>query len=224
MELMNKMKNVGVSYSSSEFIDDKGASIGLCQTPKVSNISKSDVLLRNPIGNGSAPVIRKEALQQIAFRDKNGRLNYFDESLRQSEDIECWVRIITTTHWDFYGIKKNLTYYRVNSVGLSANINAQLNSWKQAIRKMKTYAPDLINRYEPLAKAYQYRYLARRAIRSGDSLNGVKMMYSSLMAYPNIIIRDPKRTIQTIGAAICLLVFPKALYQSMERMIIKVSA
>jgi len=223
-ELMEKRAGVGVSYSSSEFIDDAGNSIGLCQSPKIANISKSDVLLRNPVGNGSAPVIRKEALNQIAFNDKNGRINYFDESLRQSEDIECWVRIIATTQWEFLGIKKALTYYRVNNVGLSANINAQLESWKLAVRKMSAYAPELINRYGILAKAYQYRYLARRAIRSGDSLNGLKMMSISLITYPSIVILDSKKTIQTIGAAFCLFVFPKTFYAFIERLVIKSSA
>jgi len=133
VDLMEKNPDVGVSYSCSEFIDDQGESIGLFQSPKMSDISEKDVLLRNPIGNGSVPIIRRATLHQIAFTKADGRVNFFDESLRQSEDIECWVRIISTTNWKFAGIDKPLTYYRVNDSGLSANTIAQLASWKLAI-------------------------------------------------------------------------------------------
>ena len=88
--------DVGVSYSASAFVDQDGEPMGIGQYPKVRGITPEHILCRNPIGNGSAPVIRRIALAQIAFLQQiNGeqRLAYFDETLRQSEDIECWLRI-----------------------------------------------------------------------------------------------------------------------------------
>jgi hypothetical protein len=48
---------------------------------------------------------------------------YFDENLRQSEDIELWIRIALKTKWQFEGIDTPLTYYRVNHAGLSADVD-----------------------------------------------------------------------------------------------------
>ena len=48
VELLNKQSNVGVSYSSSAFIDEQGIELGLDQTPKCHNLSAKDVFLRNP--------------------------------------------------------------------------------------------------------------------------------------------------------------------------------
>ncbi len=214
--LLDDNPEVGVSYCRSTFIDNDSQAIGLFQNPKLNDISAKDVLLRNPVGNGSVPVIRREALEQVAFKDNNGRTNYFDESLRQSEDIECWVRIISTTQWQFKGISEALTYYRVNNSGLSANINQQFKSWLTAQEKMTTYAPDLIKQHGTLAKAYQFRYLARRAVRSRDIKGAVSMSIKSLCSQPSILIKEPSRTLATLGATICLTILPTFLYKKLE--------
>ncbi|MBT8087911.1 MAG: glycosyltransferase family 2 protein, partial [Gammaproteobacteria bacterium] len=99
---LDENPELGVSYSTSQFIDEAGAPLNLFQKPKLSGIDAADLLLRNPVGNGSAPVIRKAALKDIESRDArygNPEPVYFDPDFKQSEDIECWVRIATTTKW-----------------------------------------------------------------------------------------------------------------------------
>jgi hypothetical protein len=56
---LEKSPAVGVSYSASIFIDDGGKIMGIHQLPKLSNVTARDVICRNPVGNGSAPVIRR---------------------------------------------------------------------------------------------------------------------------------------------------------------------
>ena len=59
---------VGVSYSGSRFIDEQGNLLRQSQQrPKLENITAKDILTRNPVGNGSAPLIRRSALEAIAF-------------------------------------------------------------------------------------------------------------------------------------------------------------
>jgi len=224
VELLDSNPKVGVSYSASQFIDAAGNAIGLFQQPKLNNVSAKNVLLRNPIGNGSAPVIRREALGEIAFKDEQGSLNYFDASLRQSEDIECWVRIITTTCWEFAGIEQALTCYRVNDGGLSANVEKQLASWETALEKMRGYAPKLIQRHEKLARANQYRYLARRAIRSSDAKNAMKYACLSLKQAPSNLIRQPGRTASTLLAMVALNILSTEQYQRIEHWAVELLA
>lgn len=208
--------NVGVSYSASQFIDACGQPIGLFQTSKIKNVTVKDILLLNPVGNGSSPVIRKATLNEIAFDDESGAINFFDSSLRQSEDIECWVRIAATTKWQFAGLENALTSYRVSNHGLSANTDKQLESWECAIEKMRSYAPQLIDQNEHLARANQYRYLARRAIRSQDADVGLSYICKAIIQAPSILLRQPSRSGITLLAALGLKLLPIKMYELLE--------
>ncbi len=216
---------VGVSYSASQFMDESGALMPLYQTPKVSNVRSEDVLCRNPVGNGSAPVIRRSALQDIeSFDDRYGQPEavYFDPDFKQSEDIECWVRIAAQTRWRFEGIDKPLTQYRLNSGGLSASVGRQLQSWEAFFKKACGYAPSLMREWGGLARAYQYRYLARRAIWSREPDIARQLFASALRSDWRIAIHEPARTLST-GMAIALrVVLPGFLYRPIESIAIAV--
>ena len=59
--------DVGVSYTGSRFIDANGAVMGASMSPKIGRVSAADIINRNPVGNGSAPVLRKIALDQACL-------------------------------------------------------------------------------------------------------------------------------------------------------------
>lgn len=156
--------DVGVSFSCSAFIDEKGKPWGLYQMSKLKDITPLDLFCRTPIGNGSAAVFRREVFEEIKFLDERyGSIEncYFDENFRESEDVECWLRIAIQTKWKLEGIPQVLTLYRVNSNGLSANLNKKLESWKKLIEKVRSYAPEQVVLWEKPAISYHLRYLAR---------------------------------------------------------------
>ena len=149
---------IGLSFSASRLIDGEGRPLGLVQSPSRPGCAAADIFCRNPVGNGSAPVIRRAALDAIAFHDaERDRLCWFDESFRQSEDIECWTRIAATTPWTFAYVDGALTDYRVTLGGLSANTSAQLATWRRFRAKVASYAPGLEAEHGDLAEAYQLR-------------------------------------------------------------------
>jgi glycosyltransferase involved in cell wall biosynthesis len=213
---LNTRSDVGVSYCPSLFVNEHGNSMGMGQNPKLKNITTKDVFCRNPVGNGSAPVIRRRLLKEVAFvSDKTGRKCIFDEDLRQSEDIELWLRIALLGNWKFEGIKTPLTFYRVNDSGLSSNLNKQYASWCLAMQKNQSGYEHFFKRYFPLARAYQLRYLARRAIRSGDAWQAIKLVHKALLTQPKIVIEEPARTLVTYGCALGSLL-PNSLYRMLE--------
>ncbi|MBD2105157.1 glycosyltransferase family 2 protein [Leptolyngbya sp. FACHB-261] len=215
---------VGVSFSRSAFIDETGEPLGTYQMPKLSGITPEYLLCRNPIGNGSAPVLRREVLDAIRFQDDlYGTTEdfYFDDRFRQSEDIECWIRIAIQTQWQIEGIPEALTLYRVNSEGLSANLLKQFESWEQVINKTRTYAPDVIARWGNVARAYQLRYLARRAVRSGSGAMAVKLVHRAITTHWRVLFEEPRRTLLTVIAAYMLLLLPKQLYVQLETVALK---
>jgi len=215
----------GIVFAASNFIDDDGAPLGLVQKPQRTNYTPADVFCRNPVGNGSSPIIRRETLDAIAFDDdRYDRTCWFDESFRQSEDIECWTRIAALTSWRFAYVDEALTNYRVNSTGLSANTGRQLETWRRFRAKVRSYAPDLEARHGNLAEAYQLRYLARRAVRGQSGAAALRMSLQAVALSPRILLEEPARTVTTVAAAALQAVLPARLFATIEALAIGRSA
>ena len=216
--------SVGISFSRSEFIDESGNRSGTYTMPKLTEITPPDLLRDNPIGNGSAAVLRREVLDAIAFQgDLSGieETFYFDEHFRQAEDIECWLRVAIQTEWQIEGIPDALTLYRVNSGGLSANLLKQFDFLEKVLEKTRTYAPDLIAEWESSARAYLLRYLARSAVRMKSSSMAISLMHRALISHWQIVLEQPRRTLMTLTAAYLLKLLPQSTYQQIERLTAK---
>lgn len=227
VEHLEHNPRVGVSYSQSAFMDDDGVPLGLLQAPKCRNVNTVDILCRNPVGNGSAPVIRKAVFDAIRFTTQRRDTEqdcWFDEDLRQSEDIECWLRIATQTAWEFEGIARPLTWYRVNNQGLSANLEKQYQSWLTVRGKAAVYAPALIAQYGSLAEAYQLRYLARRAVKSRDADQALTLALRALRRDWRMLRAEPRRTLTTLACAVLLKLLPADRYAAIEQRAIALAA
>ncbi|MBR9825708.1 MAG: glycosyltransferase [Alphaproteobacteria bacterium] len=218
LDHLHNNPDIGVSFSGAHLIDDDGHDLGIDQTPKLRNIEPQDIFLRNPVSNGSTPVIRRQVFTEIArpSPDHPGEDVWFDESLRQSEDIDCWLQIALSTSWKFEGIPGPLTLYRVNAGGLSANVVKQFESWLYVRDKVRDLAPDFAHRWEATAEAFQLRYLARRAVRMRDRGLAFDLAIAALKRAPNVLIREPLKTSVTLLAALALRLMPTHLYGRLE--------
>jgi glycosyltransferase involved in cell wall biosynthesis len=201
---LDSSPQVGVSFAGSYMIDAEGNRLAQAQRPKTEAVSAHRILCRNPVGNGSAAVIRRATLEQIAFAhpDEPLRTCFFDESFRQSEDIELWVRISLQTSYRFDGIDQLLTEYRIVAGGLSANVARQFETWERMVAKTKSYAPEFIARHGAKARAYQLRYLARRSVQMGDGAFALVLMRESLQASISPLLEEPRKSLETLAAAI----------------------
>ncbi|TRD15329.1 glycosyltransferase family 2 protein [Palleronia caenipelagi] len=195
--------HVGVSYSGSYLMDQNGRPISRTQTPRLRGITAAHVFKRNPVGNGSASVLRRRMLEAMAFRPKQEFVRdwYFDETFRQSEDIEFWLRITLRSDWGFEGVPGLLTGYRINTNGLSADTDRQFKSWCRMVDKLRPLDPYFFKRHEPAARAYQYRYLARRAVSGRDGARAFELMRKSLSSSLRPVLEEPIKTISTLLAA-----------------------
>jgi len=221
---LQRRSSVGVSFSRSSFIDEASRPIGIHQMPRLEGITPEIVFCRNPIGNGSAVVIRREVFDAIRFEaDLYGQPEdfYFDDTFRQSEDIECWLRIALQTHWQIEGIPEALTLYRISSGGLSANLMQQYASWERILVKTEATHPAFIARWGSRARAYQLRYLARRATRQRDGAMAVRLLHQSLATDWRVALEEPRRTFITLMAAYLLLLLPDGLYRRLEGLMLR---
>ena len=224
IEHLSNSPQVGISYSSSAFIDQAGNLLGIYQIPKLKNVTAWEILCRNPIGNGSAAVIRREVFEEIKFQDNlDGSWEdfYFDESLSPSEDVELWFRMANQTEWQVEGISEALTLYRIYAGGTSANLLKKQESWEKMIDKARTYASNLKARWEKPVQAYHLRYLARRAVTLGDGTVAVQLAHRAIATYWRMWFEEPRRTGLTLAAAYSLTILPKSLYQRLEAIAIK---
>jgi glycosyltransferase involved in cell wall biosynthesis len=222
----DRCPGVGVSFSDSAFIDESDQLTGFYQKAKrLTNITPDYVLCRNPIGNGSAAILRREVFESIAFLDDchgSMELCYFDERVNHrsadATDVECWLRISITTPWLMAGIPQVLTLYRIHTNGLSANAMRQLEALEAVIEKTRIYAPEIIAQCEHRAKAYHQRYIARRAVTMRDGRLAVSMVNRSIVTNWKIFLEEPQKTVITVGAAYLLRVLPRKLYAGLEHL------
>ncbi len=204
--------DIGVTYSGSLLVNEKNQSLDMYQSPRTTDVSAAHVLLRNPVGNGSTPVIRAQTFKDIAYRPAGESRNwYFDESMRQSEDIECWVRIALTTHWGFGGLNEPLTRYRIVASGLSANLDRQFATWRAMADKVKVIAPDFAAKWLPAAEAYQLRYLARRAVSLGDGLTALRLQLKAYRVSLHPVLHEPRKSLTTLAATVVTMMGGKQL-------------
>jgi len=220
--IMQKKPRCGLTFSASLFVDEAGKSLNKLQAPiKKSEYQAKDIFCRNPIGNGSSPVIRKSIFDQIAFTDPAKveqsvpYLQYFDETLRQSEDVECWTRIALQTATQFEYVDAPLTNYRLNNSGLSADVNAQFSTWLRLLNITKGYAPEFVKQYGSVAKAFQYRYLARRSVFQAQGINALHFMCLAFKSSPLSLIKELKRTCETLLASVGLSLLPERTQRKM---------
>jgi hypothetical protein len=134
--------------------------------------------------------------------------------MRQSEDIDAWMRFILASDWKIEGIEGLLTRYRIQSGGLSSNLTKQFQTWKHMCSKVRDTAPAFAARYAPVAEAYQLRFLARRAFMMRDGATALRLALSSVAASRVPLLEEPVKTTVTLLAAFALRLFGSGLKPS----------
>ena len=212
--------DVGLSYSYSQFCDEDNNLRQLYQISPIHSIQASDIFFKNPIGNGSTFMVRRQLAIDISnLRDSESTdILLFNPLLNQSEDIECWLRITLDTNWKIEGIPFILTYFRVHSLGLSSKLFDQLISWDTTVNLIADQHPEFIKNNYSKAKSYYLRFLARRAYSNRRKGTSFKFFVRSLRQYPLIIIEDPMRTALTLLAILLAFFLPVKLLSLSEHL------
>jgi hypothetical protein len=117
-----------------------------------------DFLRDNPVCTMSNLVIK-----QSIFKSCGG----FDPSIVHNEDVEFLVRA-TANGAVIDGVDKNLVQYRTSVTGLSSNLAAMRAGWQAALNSLQSTACKLSARQIAEADAGNFRYLSRRALRTGS--------------------------------------------------------
>jgi len=224
---LDRSPAVGISYCYSEFIDEVGDRLGMYMTPRLNNITPGYVLCRCPMGNGSVSVYRREVFEDIRFEDTlHGSVEdfYFNERMRNLEDVECWLRMALQTRWVMEGIPEVLTLYRINTQGSSANIERHLQYLDRLVETVRVYAPEFMDKWEAPFRAYQLRYLARRMVTLEDGKMATKLMQEAIATHWRIFLEEPRRTGVSLAASYVLRLLPRSVFTQTKGLALQIAS
>ena len=155
------------------------------------------VLGENPVCTASNFVVARSAFEAC---------DGFDENLGFAEDQELVARMIARGGV-IRGIDAVLTGYRLSVMGLSMDLDRMHAGWREMVDRHLP-DPDAVARLEAL----YYRYLARRALRSGGRA-GLALRYvaQGLARDPGSFLEQPRRSLPTIAAALVAPLLPTSL-------------
>jgi glycosyltransferase involved in cell wall biosynthesis len=202
--------DVGASYAGAMLVDEQDRALGIIQRPKPGRATAGDVFCGRAILNGSMPVFRTAMLREAALESDDGRIWCFDETLRRSEDVECWTRLALRGTLAFEALNCVLTNYRMNADGLSADVIRQLSSWEQVRQRIAAWAPEFVAQYGAEARARELRYLARRCVFMQDRGLALSLMREALAMHPRLLLREPVKTLTTLAACLAVRALPPA--------------
>ncbi len=227
LEHLYRRPSVGLSYGPSEIIDEHGQKIGAYQIGQLTNITPRLMLCRDPIGNGSTPLIRKQLMDEARFEvERDGRMEsvYFNDECLNWEDVELWLRMLIKTKWEMEGIPECLTLYRITSGSITDHPEKKQEAFEKGIVLVARYCPELIKRHGPAARAYHLRFLARRMAMSRKPKKAVAYAHRAVRAWPGILWEEPLRTGVTIAAAYLQNLLPESLYSKVESIAMRLNA
>jgi hypothetical protein len=138
-------------------------------------------------------------------------LGGFDSELTHAEDQEFVVRVLATTPWRVAGIDAELVHYRMSAQGLSADLVRMEAGWRAMLERARGYTDPVIFRpAERRARALFARYLARRALRTGQpAWRALRHLGTALLIHPACLFgRETRRTLLTLGGAVAALILP----------------
>lgn len=152
--------SLSASFAGIAFREDHDGEMQEARTwstvPK-GTLAIADVLAENPVCTTSNLVVEAKAVRQVGP---------FRSGLNHAEDQEWLARLIACGH-TLRGIDAILVDYRMSENGLSADLSAMLNGWRQ-LATLYSHEIDL-----SAAEAIYCRYLTRRALRTGASTKTV---------------------------------------------------
>ena len=151
--------NADLVFSWSLIVDEHGESLGILKSNTQRSFSFDDLLIENPIGNGSAVLIKKKALDQAGL---------FDESLPASSDTDMWLRLARLNNDNFICLPQIFTCYRRRASQTTSNYRRMEKSYELILAKARLIAPNISRGSERRSRCNACRYHAYIAYEEGD--------------------------------------------------------
>lgn len=203
VQFLNAQPRADLSFSWSRIIDEDGRDTGLTSRLWDGPISFSELLADNVIGNGSALVLRRDAL--IAAGG-------IDTSFAACYDLDAWLRIGALRPGNLWAIPDFLTFYRRRPGQITSDVPVVDRSFEQLMQKARWFAPRAVASVEARARSNMQRFCAYGWYQAGFYGRALGTMTRSLRRAPRVFFAD-RRNWEMAAAALSGLLLPAGLHQ-----------
>ena len=196
-----------VAYSWTNHIDESGQFLRNGSQIVVNGNAYERLLLVNFFEHGSNPLIRKQALLEVGG---------FDESLRQGEDWEMWLRL--AARYDFVAVPLPQIFYRVYNKSASSNVLKLESGSVQVIERAFKQAPLSLQHLKFYSLANLYKYLTYKVLEAppeqGRGWLAARFFWHGISN--DLKLLPPQRDLIKIGFKItAIALLPPALAQAL---------
>ena len=153
LQVLQANPQAAVAYSWTKCIDEVGQVSRRGSHISVTGDVYKNLLVVNFLENGSNPLIRRQALNEVGS---------FDESLTPAEDWDLWLRLAARYH--FEAVSSPQILYRVSVKSATANVWRLEAACLEVIERACTQAPESVEHLKKYSLGNTYKYLTYKAI------------------------------------------------------------
>jgi glycosyltransferase involved in cell wall biosynthesis len=170
------------------------------------NYSFQDILVENPVGNGSAAVFRREALESAGP---------FDESLPASSDYDMWLRIAKLKPDNFICLPETLVCYRRRLGQTTSDWLRMETAHEMVVEKFRQQDPAAVAAVEGPSQCHWNRYLAFIAYEVNELSAARHFLRKSMAASRSTFLLDIRSWLLT-GAVASKAILPARLHAALS--------
>lgn len=178
---MQRDSSIGISFSDSEYLTEEGRRTGLRLCPGKARPSLHAMIRRNHVGNGSTPIVRRACFDVAGL---------FQEQLRSCEDYQMWCRILWMTSYRAELVNEPLTLYRLRATSLTFDFEKFLRNADRAMALLRAAMPNVPKRVFRAGHAEHYRIAAWKAVSTGQTNTGLRLLARALRMRPSLVVSD----------------------------------
>jgi len=153
LKALQANSQAAIAYSWTDLIDESGQFLRRGAHINVSGDVYKNLLMINFLDNGSNPLIRRQALDEVGS---------FDESLTHAEDWDMWLRL--AAHYHFVAVPSPQILYRVYPNSNSFNVSKLEAGSLQVIERAFVQAPESLQHLKKHSICNIYKYLNFKAL------------------------------------------------------------
>jgi glycosyltransferase involved in cell wall biosynthesis len=148
LQALQENPEAAVAYSWTDYIDQSSQFLHSGRHITINGNVYQHLLVNNFLENGSNPLIRKQALNQVGG---------FDSSINSVADWDMWLRL--AARYQFVAVPLPQILYRVSARSMSAQIKNQERECLKFIEKAFKSAPESLQHLKRKTLAELYKYL-----------------------------------------------------------------
>lgn len=197
---------VDLTFSWSRLVDESGRRLALHTRHWRGPLSFQQMLMDFVIGNTSAVVMRRSALDHVGW---------FDPELSRYYDMDLFLRVALLRPNNVHAIPEELTFYRRHAGQMSRDWRRMARDWDQLLERMCARAAQEVAAIQPQASANMYRYFACLAYERQEFLEACRLLRQGLHNSPAGFFAD-LRNWKVGAASLAGLVLPNAIRRRLE--------